>query len=143
MAVMTWSETYSVGSATIDSDHRILIDLINQLHDAMDTGQSRDVVGSVVNVLAEYVEQHFRREERLMVDIGYPHAHDHAADHRRLEKKVCRIRDRWLAGDRAALDAEVMTFLGSWLQDHILGTDRSYRPWIDASRPPVALVAAD
>lgn len=133
MAILAWSETYSVGNAMIDSDHRILINLINQLHDATETGQSRDVVGSVVNVLAEYVEHHFHREELLMAQIGYPEREQHSQSHRDLERRVRDIRDRWMAGNRQVLDDDVMIFLKRWLTDHILRADIAYRPWIEAA----------
>ncbi|KAF0222747.1 MAG: hemerythrin-like [Rhodospirillaceae bacterium] len=133
MAVLTWSETYSVGSAMIDSDHRILINLINQLQDAIETGQSRDVVGSVINVLVEYVEHHFHREEALMTEIGYPEREQHIQSHRDLENRVREARQRWMAGERQVLDDDLMVFLKRWLTDHILRADIAYRPWVEAA----------
>lgn len=133
MPVLTWSEAYSVGSALIDSDHRILINLLNQLQEAMETGQSREVLGSVINVLAEYVEHHFHREEALMERIGYPHGDTHKISHRDLECRVREIRDRWMSGDRQVLDDDLMLFLKRWLSDHILKADIAYRPWIEAA----------
>lgn len=131
MALLAWSEAYGVGNAMLDSDHRILINLLNQLHDATETGQSRDVVGSVINVLAEYTEHHFRREEGLMAAAGYPGLAAHQAAHHMLEEKVRAIRDRWNGGDRSVLDEEVLAFLKKWLTEHILGADKSYQPWIE------------
>lgn len=133
MAVLTWSEAYSVGSAMIDSDHRILINLVNQLHDAIETGQSRDVLDNVLSVLAEYVEHHFHREELLMGRIGYPAREEHMKSHRQLEERVRSVRDRWMAGERQVLDDEVMGFLKRWLAEHILKADLAYRPWIEAN----------
>lgn len=131
MALMTWSEAYGVGNAMLDSDHRILINLLNQLHDATETGQSREVVGTVVNVLLEYTEHHFRREEALLTQAGYPEQIAHEAKHRELEAHVRAIRDQWAGGDRKALGEEVLEFLKKWLTDHILGADKSYRPWVE------------
>lgn len=133
MSMLTWNEAFSVGSAMIDSDHRILINLLNQLHEAMETGQSREVLGSVVNVLAEYVEHHFQREEALMERIGYPDCAEHRNNHRQLTDMVRQIRDRWMKGERQVLDDDVMLFLKRWLTDHILKADMAYRPWIEAA----------
>lgn len=130
MAGVVWNEAFSVSNELLDSDHQILFNLLNQLHDAVDTGQSRDVVGSVVNVLAEYVEHHFRREEALLAQAGFPHLEAHQALHRRLEEKVCDIRDRWLGGERGALGEEVLDLLKKWLTDHILVSDKSYSAWV-------------
>lgn len=131
MAQLAWSEAYAVGNAMLDSDHRILLSLLNQLQDATETGQSRAVVGTVVNVLVEYTEHHFRREEALMAAAGYPQLEAHMASHRDLEARVRDIRDRWNDGERSVLDDEVLTFLKKWLTEHILGADKSYRPWIE------------
>lgn len=131
MGVLAWSEAYAVGNAMLDSDHRILMNLINQLHDATETGQSRAVVGTVVSVLVEYTEHHFRREEAVLAAAHYPHLDAHRQSHHALEEKVRDIRDRWNAGDRSVLDDEVMSFLKRWLTEHILGADKSYRPWIE------------
>jgi len=136
MALMVWDESFDVGHAALDSDHRILVNLLNQLQDAMETGQSRQVVGSVINVLAEYTEHHFRREEAMLAQAGYPRIDAHLALHRQLEERVRDIRDRWTAGDRTALGDEVLGFLKKWLTDHILGADKAYRPWIEGLDEP-------
>lgn len=130
MALLVWSEAYGVGNAMLDADHRILISLVNQLHDATETGQSRAVVGTVISVLAEYTEHHFRREEAMLTATGFPSLERHMAEHRNLEARVCDIRDRWAGGERQALGQEVLEFLKKWLTDHILGADKSYGPWV-------------
>ncbi len=130
MASVPWDESYSVGNAALDSDHRILITLLVQLHDAMDTGQSRDVVGSIINALAEYVDHHFQREEVILLRVGYPDTDAHCNAHRVLAAKVATIRDRWLAGEREALGDEVVDLLKKWLTEHIMVADKSYSPWV-------------
>ncbi|MCR6632632.1 MAG: bacteriohemerythrin [Magnetospirillum sp.] len=131
MAVTAWSEAYGVGNAMLDADHRILINVINQLQDAIETGQSREVVATVLNVLAEYTEHHFRREEALMAAAAYPELDHHRLAHRAFEERVRNLRDRWLGSERGALDEEVLELLKKWLTEHILGADKSYRPWIE------------
>lgn len=143
MAGMIWNESYGVGNSLLDSDHRILFNLVNQLHDAIETGQSRDVVGSVINVLAEYVEHHFRREEAMLARSGFPDLAGHKAQHRMLEREVGAVRDRWLAGDRQALGEDVLAFLKKWLTEHILVTDKSYGPWVEVLGPDAGTSRGD
>jgi len=130
MALVAWDESYSVGNALLDSDHRILFTLIHQLHDAMETGQSREVVGSIVGVLAEYTEHHFRREEAMFRATNYPDAAAHTLAHQILEAKVAAIRDRWSVGEREALCEDMLALLKKWLTDHIMVVDKSYGPWL-------------
>ena len=129
--MIAWSEAFSVGNPLLDSDHRILIDLLIQLFDATDTGQSRDVIGSVLSALSEYAEHHFRREEAMMAASGYPDMDSHKAEHRRLEAHVREVFGRYRAGERGALDEQVVELLKKWLTEHIQVTDKSYRPWVE------------
>jgi hemerythrin len=131
MALIAWSEAFSVGNPLLDSDHRILIDLLAQLHDATDTGQSRDVVGTVLAALSEYAEHHFHREEAIMAAAGYPGLDEHKAEHRRLETHVRDICGRYRAGERGALSDSVVELLKNWLTQHIQVSDNSYRPWVE------------
>ena len=34
MGIIDWTNKFSVGNESLDTDHKILMDLINQLHDA-------------------------------------------------------------------------------------------------------------
>lgn len=133
MALLMWNEGYSVGNPMLDADHRILVDLVNQLHDATETGQSRVVVGSVVNVLVEYTEHHFRREEAMLLAAAYPDFESHRTAHIALEQRLAALRDRWASGEHQVLDQEVLDFMKKWLTDHIMGADKSYGPWIEKS----------
>ncbi len=131
MAWVAWNESYRVGNTLLDSDHRILLDLMAQLYDAMETGQSRDVIGSVVGVLAEYVGHHFRREEAIMKAAGFPDLDRHRTEHHDLERQVVDVRDRYQAGERGVLGQDVVDLLKNWLTEHILVSDNSYKPWVE------------
>jgi len=126
-----WSQSYTVGSDELDRDHRILVALLAQLAETTETGQSRDVIGSVVSALAEYVEDHFLREEAIMAASGFPALEAHKLEHRALEQRVATLRDRYFAGEKGVLGEEVIELLKKWLTEHILVTDNSYRPWVE------------
>ena len=51
MALITWSSMFSVGVAEIDNQHKKLVELINQLNDAMHAGKGADVMGKVLSEL--------------------------------------------------------------------------------------------
>lgn len=132
MAFMVWQETLSVGVETIDRDHRLLIDLINQLHEAQDTAQAHDMVGSVLNVLLEYTERHFAAEERLMERGGYPHLDQHRAEHSRLAGRVREMKQLYDGGEYGVVGSEMLRFFTQWLANHIVSVDTLLRPWVAA-----------
>lgn len=143
MALITWQDSYSVGVELIDADHQLLVSLINQLDDAMKAGAGTDTVGSVLNVLIEYTEGHFGREELLMEKGAYPDLAPHRKEHVKLTDQVRGIVTRYNSGDIESLDAEVMEFLRTWLTGHILGVDRKYTPFVTGlSLTPEELLAS-
>ena len=126
MPILTWSPKYSVGVASIDEEHKKLIALINELHDAMIAGRGKDVVGKVLDGLVDYTKKHFALEERLFAQTGYPAAAEHKRAHDELTQQVVEIQEKFRSGKTITISMEVMNFLKDWLVDHILGTDQQY-----------------
>ena len=54
MALFEWKNDLSVGIAEIDRQHKVLIDLINQLHDAMLTRKTKEVMSGNLKGLLDY-----------------------------------------------------------------------------------------
>jgi len=109
----------------LDNEHQQLFAVINQLYDGMKAGKGKDVLGSVLTQLLRYTEQHFRDEEALMRHAGYTDLGDHIARHQQFVAKVNSFRKEYEAGT-AAISIEVLDFLKSWLDRHIMGTDQQY-----------------
>lgn len=130
MSLLPWQDSYAVGVPAIDADHRLLFSLVNQLYDAREEGQAREVVASVLQVLVEYTIGHFNREERLMRLVHYPELEKHCQQHRELAVQVRRFQADYDGGRHAAVD-ELVTFLKGWLTGHILGVDTRYKPYVE------------
>lgn len=125
MAFIEWSDRYTVQVPTFDAQHKQLFLLIDQLHAAMKTGQSRDRMSAILNELARYTRTHFSAEENAMLSAGYSEFASHKAEHDKFTSKVERVNQEFEQG-AAGLSIELMDFLTSWLQDHILNTDKKY-----------------
>ena len=123
--LITWSDQYSVGIASIDTEHQKLVELINTLHAAMMAGTAKDAVIKTLESLASYTVTHFSREESLMQQHGFRGYANHKAEH---EKLVSRLNDlrRDVRGGKLAASLDVMTFLKRWLLEHIAGSDQKY-----------------
>jgi hemerythrin len=123
MALFDWSETLSVRVEAIDSQHKRLIGLINELHDAMTKGEGRKALGPVLEGLLEYMRTHFRTEEKPMLARGYPSYADHKRKHDDLTATVVKLRNDFLGGE-TVITMEVMKLLKDWLTEHIKSTDK-------------------
>jgi len=131
MSLMTWKEEYSVKVAQIDQQHKKLIDLINQLDNAMSQGRGKEVLGKILNELVGYCGNHFKLEEQLMQANGYPDFAEHKDKHDKMTAKVLSLKSEVATGKRL-ISLDVMKFLEQWLDKHILGTDKKYAPFLNA-----------
>jgi hemerythrin len=66
----------------IDKQHKKLIDMINNLHEAMKEGKSKEVMGDILKSLLSYTETHFKLEEKYFDIYNYPAKENHKAKHK-------------------------------------------------------------
>jgi len=123
MAYMEWNQTLEVGIGQIDGDHRTLVGALNRLHEALDRGDVKEEVEKVLIFLRNYTVTHFEREESLMVEHHYPGLAGHFAAHAALVMQVSDFLSDFRTG-KAVLTDDMLSFLESWLLDHILGLDK-------------------
>ena len=123
--MITWSEKYSVKNNLIDSQHKKLILLVNQLHTAMKEGKGRDALQTVLDELVSYTQEHFKDEEAMMVRGKFPGYNLHKIEHENLTKKAASLQEQYRSG-KTPLTLDVMTFLSDWLVNHIEGSDKKY-----------------
>jgi hemerythrin len=139
MALMEWNDRLSVGVDMIDSDHKRLVAMVNELHDAVLAARGKDVLGKTLDGLITYTKTHFAREEAEMAKFNYPKAADHLREHHLLAKQVLDVQAKYRAGNSAVLSMEVMAFLRDWLLKHIQASDRALGVFlIDQKKKKVA-----
>ncbi len=126
MPLMTWTEKMGVGVKVLDEDHKKLVGLINDLHDALKAGHGKDILGKILDSLVTYTKYHFDREEQLFAKTGYPNSHAHKKEHDNLTQQVLGVQSKYKAGADTFLTMEVMDFLKTWLTNHIQGSDQKY-----------------
>lgn len=112
------------GNALIDSEHRELFRIINNLQDACAKGQGRSQVELTAKFLVDYVKKHFRDEEELQKSVDYPGYPAHKKFHEDYLIKIQSGADKILGSnaDIASL-AELNRLIGI-LVAHIRTEDR-------------------
>ncbi|MBE0615331.1 MAG: hemerythrin family protein [Burkholderiales bacterium] len=122
MTQFFWTDDLSTGSAQIDGDHHVLVDLVNALIETMETGQDGKRMAKAMNDLIAYTGEHFRREDALMERIEYVAVLAHQAAHTKLLAQLVELNGILDAGGKINVPA-VSNFLNEWLRDHILSED--------------------
>jgi hemerythrin-like metal-binding protein len=133
VALINWTNDFLIGVDEVDRQHRHLVDILNRLHDAMQTGgKSRDVL-RVLDDLVNYTKYHFAAEERQMQTAGYPQLAEHRRKHEAMVAKVGEFATDALTG-KATVTMRLMTFLKEWLARHILETDKEFGEYVAKKR---------
>ena len=126
-----WNETLNVNIRVFNNHHKMLINLTNELEDAMLTGNTRSVIGKTLKSLSEYTIYHFGEEEKLMVANSYQDFTIHKLQHDEFVKEVLECITKYEAG-RITVSIELLSFLTNWLKNHIMGTDKGYSQFFNA-----------
>ena len=125
MALITWGPMLAVGVKEIDEQHKKLIDLVNQLNEAMSAGKGKEALSPVLAELVRYTVYHFGTEERLMGQYHYEMSAEHKAEHKKLVEDVGAFKAKFDSGN-AMISVGLMTFLRDWLSKHIMQTDKKF-----------------
>ncbi|MCW8918493.1 MAG: bacteriohemerythrin [Gammaproteobacteria bacterium] len=125
MAMVEWSNAYSVDIQEIDEQHKCLIDIMNDLYTALVNNSNRDLIGDVLDKLVDYTKVHFSVEETLMRIFEYDGYEAHKEKHDRIVAKVLTYQGQFRGGnDKVGM--ELLLFLKDWLFNHINTVDKAY-----------------
>ena len=122
-----FDETLVTGNDMIDSQHKELIDRINQLLESCEEGQGKIKAVKMLDYLLDYTVFHFEAEEKLQEEIQYPGIQEHKAKHAEFKQAVKELQEMLEEeeGPTEAFVAQVQKNVVDWLYDHIKGFDRS------------------
>ncbi len=117
MAPLEWKDDYSVGVPAIDHEHRELIGLVNQLHEALASGKPETDVAEIFGDLFRAISSHFALEERFMREHRYDRATEHKADHERLLDELRDIMDDHRDGQDPSVE-RLTASVDAWFTNH-------------------------
>ena len=117
-----WTKNLAIGHALIDTDHRRIFDIANQLQAEFVEQPEHSIVGEALVELIEHTGDHFLREEALMKAVRYPGVEEHRVEHAALMNQVNELHRSFMEG-KANISVEVSEFLHKGLVPHILNTD--------------------
>lgn len=131
MKFVQWiADKYSVKILKIDEQHQILIGIINEVFEAKTNDLGNAVIAGILERMSEYAETHFKYEEELMKENGYPKLEQHRMEHQFFITSVGAF-NRDFKLNEESLTGEMLDFLKNWLIKHIMETDQKYGPFLN------------
>ncbi len=134
MAFWVWDNGLNTGIPEIDTQHKRIVDYVNQLDEAISINKGKDRIGEILDNLLDYTNSHFVFEETLMEQAGYPMLAPHKRLHDAFRTRIQALKARFVNGEDVA--AIVRSELKVWLTNHIKGDDVFYVPAVRKNMNP-------
>ncbi len=125
MKLIEWDENLSVKIDSIDEQHKVLVDMINDFYEKIRTKAANELISELIKKMKNYTVVHFTTEERYFKQYNYPDFEAHKKEHQDFVDKVVDLEKRFNSG-KVILSFEITNFLKEWLINHIQGTDMKY-----------------
>lgn len=116
----------SVYSEYMDEQHKVLISLINDLHDIVSQKSGRLHMQQILDLLVTYTQIHFNAEELLMDQCHFEELGDHKHMHEVFVGKVVEYVKKFEQDHSQKFGFELLDTLRGWLTQHILKQDMKY-----------------
>ena len=129
MALITWSDSYSIKIPTMDNQHKKLVAIINEFHDHQKQGKSKEIMEKTFNDLLDYTKTHFSEEEKFLEQNSYNQLTEHKKIHKDLIAQVTNYLNKFKSGE-SVVAMEINKFLQDWLINHITQEDMKYSEFI-------------
>ena len=124
MAKVEWHDSLSVNVELIDEQHKMLIQRLSDLHEAVGAHKGPNEIVRTLDFLSEYTEFHFGTEEKHMKANDYPQIAEHMTLHDEFRGTIANLgEDFQEEGATAGLADSIETLLINWLLKHIRMTD--------------------
>jgi hemerythrin-like metal-binding protein len=140
--ILAWSDQLATGLADIDSEHRHLIDIINELGKLRALGTEGEELRTVLAALRNYALYHFRTEANLMYSwpVNQVNKAAHLKAHRSFITYITKASELAVTSPSDVID-HLLAFLVKWLVHHITGVDARMAAEVLALRSGTAVAA--
>jgi hemerythrin len=119
-----WKKGYNVGVEEIDAQHENLFRIANALRSDLPPGRLEEEL----MYLYRHTREHFKAEEALMRDSGYPYYMDHRDQHDELLDNLNEIAAQIVKNPEKL--PELKNLLDKWVKQHILNYDQGIAAYL-------------
>ena len=118
-----WNNHYSIGVAKIDEQHK---EIFKQVECLIDKASDIDLK-NLLELIQQYITNHFADEERLMKEIGYKDYQTHKVIHESfkasLRRRIKRLDQLNTEEEINNYKIELAGYFSGWLVNHIMVED--------------------
>ena len=136
---LEWDNALSTGEASLDGQHRYLVDTLNKLGDAINEGHGNEELARILGVLRFYSGWHFGREEDCMETYHCPAAEKNKKAHAIFIEKFDKFHKEFTnSGGSNEMALKIHEEISDWIVNHILIVDGELYPCIHHKPKPTS-----
>jgi len=123
-----------IGIPEIDSLNEVLLKHNEQLNRAIQFGESKKVVGKILDDLMYYPLQIFTIEESIMDEYNYPYEIGHQLEHQEFLAKIALLHKEKMQASSIThhLVFQLQVLLCDWISEHIFKSDRRFGVFLNS-----------
>lgn len=125
--MILWKDEYTTGVASIDEQHRRLLEIANQAYELLKNNLYVDKYDEILAILEElknYTVYHFQSEEKYMQSINYKKFLSHKVEHTDFINKITDLDLNNIDHNQDQAILEILDFVVAWIDSHILKRDK-------------------
>jgi hemerythrin-like metal-binding protein len=127
METINWSARYSVGVEKLDEQHKQIIAMLNRLVTSPEARDANsEAMSEILTTMTRYSLEHFKTEEGLLKEHGYPDLEEHRQEHAAYRRKAIDFSTATSLGVESVPQI-LVSYLLEWWTNHILKEDMKYK----------------
>ena len=120
----SWDDSYLIGVPHIDEQHKQLFNTVNSLISAIEKNAGTEELKNTLDFLIQYTVTHFKDEEEVQRNFGYPNYEKHRAIHEKFKQSAVELAAEALKIENPeTLVKELKRKIGDWLVTHVTSED--------------------
>ncbi|ADN10120.1 bacteriohemerythrin [Sulfurimonas autotrophica] len=118
--MIEWNEGLNLGIKDLDDDHKQLLNIINELLDAINKDMAANIIAEKFTQLQSYTQSHYRREEEYLRKCGCIKLKEYKAKQHIFNNKIVNLKKKLASLQNYEIFQEISLFLTEWLVSHII-----------------------
>ena len=124
MDKIEWDDSLATGIKSIDYEHKMLIERLNAVTEAIEQNQGEGTIAKTLDFLLDYTNFHFSNEEKYITSQDLPGLELQQKEHAQFKENVHQlILDFQEDGASKDISLQIKDFLFVWLVKHIKEVD--------------------
>jgi len=139
--VFPWNDNFETGISQIDTQHKVLVNLINQLASHLANQADIQTLDDIFTELVDYANYHFKYEESIWAQYLSEDVYfiEHKKTHAKFTLSTQKLKNLQSSKLAHEVVEDVLSFLTHWLADHILDSDMRMSKIVQALKSGVSL----